>query len=1198
MLQFQLLGGLHISRDGVELRGFISRKAQALLVYLALTRRAHFREALQGLLWGDLPQNRAASNLRVTLNNLRRLVPQNLEVTRAQVVFHLGETCHVDVVDFEQLVSQPEISCQQAAANLYRGDLLDGFYVADSQAFDEWLLAVREHLRQTMLQMLHRLVAYHSARGEYRAGIDYASHLLALDPWREEAHRELMRLLALSGQRSAALAQYEQCRRLLAQELGLEPLEETAALYQQIKTWEGRGLAGLTETETRRVQPPTLPFSGREREHAWLLEWWQEARRGAGRLCLVEGEGGIGKTRLVSEGLRYVETQRTCVLSGRCYEFGGSVPYQPIADALRPFLMQTPKVAQALKSSGWLAELSRLLPDLRQAYPDLPEPLQADHETARLRLFEAVARLLKEAARGRMAALFVDDLQWADSSTLDLLHYLVRQLHSAPVWIIGAYRPEETSPSHPLTRLRQGLSRDHLVDHLSLTPLTPGAVAQIARSLFGDLAQGMALGEFLHTESEGNPFMLNETIASLQEQGVLICQPDVGWQWQGPPAADLMPPSVQDVIMQRVGRLSEPARQLLKLAASAGWQFDAPLLQAAAGSESGAVESSLDEWLARRLVKPVIAGYDFSHDKIRAAVYGAVSPPQQKSLHHKIGEALESLHHERPEAVCEALAYHFGRAGVCEKALAYLPLAAAKAASVYANEQALDYYQRALALCPSSDERCWRILLEQADILSLVGKYEAAITACQQVATGANALWQAQAYHSLAQISRLQRDYEAARRFVLESEQAALSAAATPEAEGLRARLLQAQADIEREQTNLGRAQELFEAALAVYQKTDDAHGLAGCFKGLGDILSARGSYSQARQRYEQAFDIFQRLEDKQSAGACLRDIATSSWRLRDYTASRQAALESLEICRAICDRQGEAAALNSLGLSAIVQGDHDETQRCWRASVAIYCELGLDKRAAPGLHNLGISYMDSGNLPASLQCLEQALEINHAAGVRRDQALDLGWLGKLHWLLRDYAAAISCLDRALALDDEIGGGEEQDWRLIWRAAVACESGDLPTAWSCLRQAEQMLEQGCANLNAWDITQWKASAYLAEGKLEAAQQAARQALAEAHTGGADANTTGAILALLGRIHGRLADDQEAHLYFEKALALLPDAAPSIYSRAATLQQYGAFLTRVGNLAQAGACLSEARAIFERIGASGAVTTVQQLSGIR
>jgi oligopeptide transport system substrate-binding protein len=612
------------------------------------------------------------------------------------------------------------------AVELYQGDFLAGFYVKECFAFEEWALGEQERLRGLAGETLRALVDLHRARGEYPAAIAYTRRLLALDPWREEAHRELMQLLALSGQRSAALAQYEECRRLLKAELGLEPLEETRALYERLVNWDTFQAGALAIPYKGRASLPVqrtyqfthLPFTGRGDEHARLVAWWERARRGGGRLALVEGEAGVGKTRLVEEMLHYAEAQGAVILRGRCYEFGTGVPYQPIAEALCIYLRETEtqgpgdkeKRRKGEKEKGrkvalspvWLTELSRLLPELRQMYPDLPEPALVSGEAARQRLFEAIVRFLPPAS----CLLFLDDLHWADSSTLDLLHYLVRQLSGAPTWIVGTYRPEEVQLNHPLVRLRQGLGRDRLVDRLALESLSAEVVEEIARFLVGE-EMGTTFGDFLYHESEGNPFILFEMVSDLQEQGVLRSDEDGCWVWDGSRTAAMLPDGVQDVVLQRVGRLSEPAQRLLTLAAVIGQRFDAPLLQAAAGRDTDAVDESLDEWLTRHLVHQhsshargrsiSSSQYDFTHDKIRAVVYHAAGSERRQMLHWRVGEALERLSPERIEEQAGLLAHHWEQAQEPEWATEYLLRAGDQARLVYAHQEAIDYYQRALA---------------------------------------------------------------------------------------------------------------------------------------------------------------------------------------------------------------------------------------------------------------------------------------------------------------------------------------------------------------------------------------------------------------------------------------------------------------------------------------------------------------------
>jgi len=317
-LRLAYLGGMQMSRGGTPLSGFVSVKAPALVCYLALTGRPCFRLVLAGLLWGDFPEEDACANLRKVLSNLRALIGSNLITTPQTVTFDRQSSYWLDVEAFldradketrrqgnketekqgDKEITEQELPLStssvstylpelRAAADLYRGDFLDGFYVRHAPAFEEWVLGQRERLRREAARVFQVLAGYYAGRGEHNPALAYTSRQLALDPWREEAHRQMMALLFRSGQRSAALAQYEQCRRLLAQELDIEPTAETIALYRRIRA------SGAPRPHN--LPTPATSFVGREAELA------QTAHRLADpncRLLTILGPGGVGKTRL------------------------------------------------------------------------------------------------------------------------------------------------------------------------------------------------------------------------------------------------------------------------------------------------------------------------------------------------------------------------------------------------------------------------------------------------------------------------------------------------------------------------------------------------------------------------------------------------------------------------------------------------------------------------------------------------------------------------------------------------------------------------------------------------------------------------------------------------------------------------------------------------------------------------------------
>jgi predicted ATPase/DNA-binding SARP family transcriptional activator len=247
---------------------------------------------LAGLLWGDKPEASAKANLRKSLSGLRHLLGDALVITRRTVAFNRDTAYWLDVEVLESAWAGGQTASEEPqrlrdAVELYRGEFLEGLSVRRALGFEEWVLSERERLRQLVLRALHRLSVACTDRGEYAAAIEYTNRLLALEPWQEEAHRQLMALLARSGQRSAALAQYETCRQILAEELGVEPLPETQALYHRLKT--------RREAAPHNLPPQTTPFVGRQAELAQIARYLDRADC---RLLTLIGAGGIGKTRL------------------------------------------------------------------------------------------------------------------------------------------------------------------------------------------------------------------------------------------------------------------------------------------------------------------------------------------------------------------------------------------------------------------------------------------------------------------------------------------------------------------------------------------------------------------------------------------------------------------------------------------------------------------------------------------------------------------------------------------------------------------------------------------------------------------------------------------------------------------------------------------------------------------------------------
>jgi class 3 adenylate cyclase len=446
-----------------------------------------------------------------------------------------------------------------------------------------------------------------------------------------------------------------------------------------------------------------MALSGREQELGRLLAAWIQAGAGEQRAVLLAGEPGVGKTRLAAEVARRAYDEGALVLYGRCDQELG-VPYQPFAEALAAFLdgCHEPLTAQHLGRYG--SDLFRLVPDVAERVPGLPPPLEADPETERWRLFQAVGAWLEQAAAAGGLVLVVDDLHWAPAPTLALFGHLVGTPAAARLLVVGTYRDTERTAA--LTSLLTELRYRKGVDRLALDGLDELAVADLVASAAGtdrDEA-ALALAGALHRETEGNPFFVRQLLGHLEETGVL-----------GPPGG------LAEVIGHRLEVLPSLAGRALRRAAVVGRDFDLDTLAALTGADEEALLDNLEAAVKARLLEETgVDAWRFTHALVRSVLYSEWSASRLVRLHRQVGEALETHH---PYDVT-ALAHHFGRAAsgdetVAAKGVLYATRAADQAVVRLAHEQAVALYRQALNLlggATSDEKRC--------DLLIVLGDAE------------------------------------------------------------------------------------------------------------------------------------------------------------------------------------------------------------------------------------------------------------------------------------------------------------------------------------------------------------------------------------------------------------------------------------------------------------------------------------------
>ena len=699
-LSLTLLGGFQARPAQGPVLRLRARQAPALLAYLALPcGRTHPRDKLASLLWGHLAQDEARNRLRQAIFALRRSLepvdPPCLNVDGDTLVLNPAGV-EVDVLLFDQLVAEGSPASLERAVSLYRGELLQGLAAQgpDPSAFEEWLVAERERVRDSALEALARLLTVHRAAGCPERALDTALRILALDPLQEATHRTVMRLQAQLGRRTAALRQYQACVSSLRRELNVEPEEETRELYRDILRRHPILSASRPPARPGGCAGPAtsdeLPLIGREWETGRLRAWLARALSGSCQVGLLVGETGVGKSRLVVKLLAEalvadaeLKPRSVRMLLGRCHEGEEILSFAPWIDAFREGRVPEDRALLDRLEPVWRAELVRLLPELAgPAVPVASDPPDAG------RLFEAIRRLLALLLERSPLVLIFEDLHWADEMSLRMIQFLAHRASGWPLLLVGTVREEEL-PDLPL--LGQALARLEAqphVERLRVAPLSRRATLRFVRALSSTLegpATLQRVGEDIWRASEGNAFVVIETMRALQH----------GIPLPGPGGLALAE-RVRRVITRRLDRLGADARELAAVGAVLGRSFEFTVLQAAAGLDDATAAAGVEELVRRQVLHEVPNGLDFVHERVRRVVYAELLDLRRRLLHRQVAEALERLPHDDNDPHSAAIAIHYREGGVWDEAAAHFLRAGLRALGRSADVESVSCFEHAL----------------------------------------------------------------------------------------------------------------------------------------------------------------------------------------------------------------------------------------------------------------------------------------------------------------------------------------------------------------------------------------------------------------------------------------------------------------------------------------------------------------------
>jgi predicted ATPase len=834
-----------------------------------------------------------------------------------------------------------------------------GFGLRDSVAFDDWQFFQSESLRKELAGVLERLARGRGALGEWEAAIAHARRWLAMDTLHEPAHRMLMALYAWSDQRAAALRQYRECVRVLDQELGVAPLVETTLLYRAVQENDLPPRPVLSEylppvrreaepstrlpveTTSNAGRSPDSPLVGRDPEWEALLGSYRSIEE-AGHVVVVEGEAGIGKTRLAEEFVASVRAAGATAVIARCYAGEKNLAYGPFVEGISAALgLQDTDRLKSLPAVS-VQEAARLLPDLANLSPDSPPAPPLDTPGARSRFFREVVRVLLEVLDGPPpGVLFFDDLHWADDASLDLLTYLVRRLDDKPIYVLLTWRAEDVHRVHRLRELLAEARRSGRAMTLTLERLSPASVEE----LVGHAVPGAGmLGTRLSDETEGLPLFLTEYLTAV-EKGEL----DVGDE------AWTLPGGVQDLLRARLLTVGEAAGQVLAAAAVVGRSFDFDTVRAASGRGEEETLIALEELTSRGLIREVgspVGGppaYDFDHDKLRTLVYEETSLARKRLLHRRAAAALAGQARGRePNTLAGQIARHHRLAGQDEEAARYYRLAGDYARSLHANSDALAHYEEALALGHPDASALHEAI---GDLRTRAGEYGAALASYEAAASSAGQGDLSVLEHKIGNVHARRGDRELARSHY-ESALEALGEPAGETAGGL-ARLYADWSLLSHGQDERDEAADFARRALELAEGTGDTRSLAQAHNMLGILAGRSGDQDAALSHLEESLDLAETLGDSDVKVAALNNLALA----REHGGESDEALRLAETALALCvasgDRHREAALHNNLADLLHAAGREQESMAHLKRAVELFAEVGERDELQPEIWKL-----------------------------------------------------------------------------------------------------------------------------------------------------------------------------------------------------------------------------------------------------
>lgn len=762
---------------------------------------------------------------------------------------------------------------------------------------------------------------------------------------------------------------------------------------------DSEGVLDLTEIEEFREDL----FTDREEEMKTLKGVLKGIKKDGGSAIFLVGDPGIGKTRLMEEFEKHVLDQDLLFLSGRAY-FESSDPYLPFKKVLEEL---NRKVDSATPIT--LSSLGRMVTRAEDK-----KMFDFQRETT----FFEISRDVRAIAREYPMVVFLDDIQWADSATLQLIHYLSENMEDAPLFLIGAYRPRDVNMNPLLREVCQRMKREGTYREIVLKPLKWKHTKDIISNMLGMSRIPPEFVTVLYDLSEGNPLFVKECVKSLMEEGALDPKRN---RYPKDAKSVRVPNIIISMIERRFSQLSDETLRMLHLGSVIGEEIPFELLLSVCGMDELDAFDHIDILLGTNIwiEMPDQDKFAFSHALVHLAAYDSISDMKKKRLHRNVAGKAEELYESNIEDHYTELAIRFEYAGIFHKAISYYYKAGKNAEELYAQEDALEMYGNSLRLWEregGEPETGIKLLESLGDVNSLLGNMDASRAYYERILNEnhEDSLKQ-RMYRKLARLWEGQGDFSKAKELV----DTGLECYHGEDIETCR--LYEIKGWILMQMGDFQGAEEVLEKERALAEKLGDEKTLSDSNHNLGTLMVFKANYVEAEKYLEKALNLREKLGDNGSIAKSLNNLGVVYKCIGDIDEALSTYERCLKIERKIGDKRGIAATLANMGTLQYMNNEPGEAEESFNRALESFKMVGDKMGEAMAYNNLGLVQMDMGDLDSALEYQEKGVELRKAMGDKQGLGMTLGIISSVLVLRGDLDRARTEMNRANAIFQEIG---------------------------------------------------------------------------------------------------------------------------------------------------------------------------------